>query len=133
MMSVDIKSYLKSVPHMGFPSFTIEGEKFSGSDGCNSFGGTVILEDAGLKFDKGTQTLMACVMQNKKDTPDFLFNAAINRNPEFVKTAPGSYSIKTDFPPEYRDWRITETGHLEIIKEGVVTLRAKPSSAKWKE
>ena len=115
---------------MGSPGFTIEGNKFSGSDGCNSFGGTVTLEDAGLEFDKGPQTLMACVMPDGKESPDFLFNAAITRNPEFVNIAPGSYSIKTDFPPEYRDWRITETGHLEVMKEGVVTLRAEPSSAK---
>lgn len=128
LMSEDIdRSRIQS--NYSFLSFVISETSFSGSDGCNTFSGSWALYEGKLKFDKGPTTLMACTRPNDQDPYDYLFNEAISRNQVWEKHDDGAYHLRRDLPPEYRDWRITEAGYLELSKDGKVTLIAKPVAA----
>ena len=113
------------------PYFTIQGSRFFGFDGCNGFpNGQIKFVQEKIEFDKGNPTSMACIGVDKYNRwIDQTFYEAINRNIKWEKLENGSYGMVRDGSPEYRTWRIARDGQLEILKDRVVTLRAKRKAA----
>lgn len=69
-----ILSTLNGKPVLANTTLTLsfEGEKMGGSDGCNRFGGTYLVNGDKLKFDKNiVKTLMGCQQDILKQGDDF--------------------------------------------------------------
>jgi len=129
LMRVDVETLMYPGHLRNAPWFDIKESKFSGFDGCNSFSGTWEFRGDKIKFNKGVQTLIACVSPEGTPTMDTLFNEAVDRNLVAKYDGKGSYSIVTDLPPELREWNVEKNGNLELLKAGKVVLRAKPLTA----